>query len=147
MELTSDRSFTFPVAPAVLWAAIGDVGRYQVWWPWLTLFEARGLHTGEVWRCRVRPRLPYPVRFAVHLRDVEPCRRVAATVDGDLTGTAELTVAPAPGGCRVHLVSRLSPRARGLWLLTALTRPLARRGHDWILDAGARQFADRALPG
>jgi len=145
MELATDRGFRFPVDAGAFWSAISDIERYRAWWPWLTSFDGRGLATGDVWQCTVRPQVPYLVRFVVHLDEVEPCRRIVATVDGDIRGRAELMVRPTAGGCEVTLQSRLAPRARGLRALAMLAPPVVRRGHDWILDAGARQFAGRAL--
>jgi hypothetical protein len=30
-------------------------------------------------------------------------------------------------------------------VVAGVAAPLVRRGHDWVLDTGARQFRDRAL--
>jgi hypothetical protein len=46
-------------------------------------------------------------------------------------GTATLQSSLAPGNTALPLVSRFAP--------------LARFGHDWILDSGARQFTARAI--
>ena len=43
-----------------------------------------------------------------------------------------LTVEPAPGTTALRLVSRFAG-------------PVARFGHDWVLDSGARQFIARAV--
>ena len=52
--------------------------QYQRWWPWLREFEATGLTAGDEWRCRVRPPLPYTVRFTIVLEEVEAPRTVGA---------------------------------------------------------------------
>ncbi len=145
MELASDRRFRFPVPPDAFWSALGATDRYQRWWPWLRAFQAEGLVAGDVWRCAVRSPMPYTVRFAVHLDEVVPPGLVTARVDGDITGTAKLMVGPHESGCDVRLTSTLAPSHGALALLTAIARPLVRRGHDWVLDTGARQFAERAL--
>jgi hypothetical protein len=145
VELASDRRYLFPVPPDVFWAAIGATEHYQRWWPWLRRFDASGLVAGDVWRCVVRPQLPYTVRFAVHLGEVIHPTLVTARVDGDIAGTARLVVAPHDEGCDVRLTSTLAPSNRAFGLIAALARPLVRRGHDWVLDTGARQFATRAL--
>lgn len=145
MELVSDRRYRFPVPPDRFWAAISATDRYRDWWPWLRVFDAEGLHAGASWRCAVRAPWRYTVRFRVALTIVEPPRLIDAHLDGDLDGTARLTIGADERGCAVRLTSTLSPSTRGLWLITSLARPIARRGHDWILDTGARQFATAAL--
>ena len=145
MELASDRHYRFPVPADAFWSAIGATDDYRRWWPWLRTFDAEGLVAGDVWRCAVRPPLRYTVRFAVHLGTVEPPRVIDARVEGDIAGTARLVVTPRDDGCDVRLTSTLAPSHRGLALLASVARPLVRRGHDWVLDTGARQFASRAL--
>jgi len=143
--LESDRRYRFQVAPEEFWSAIGATESYQRWWPWLRAFEARGLVAGDVWRCAVRPPLRYTVRFSVHLDEVQRPTLIAAHVEGDIVGTARLAVTPCDDGCDVRLTSKLAPSQRALAVVTSFARPLVRRGHDWVLDTGARQFADRAL--
>jgi hypothetical protein len=145
VELVSDRRFRFDVAPDAFWSAISATAEYRVWWPWLRAFSGEGLLSGDEWHCAVRPQLPYTLRFVVHLGTVEPPTLIDARVDGDIAGAARLRVAPHERGCVVRLTSRLAPTERGLSLLAAITRPLVRLGHDWILDTGARQFAISAL--
>jgi hypothetical protein len=36
--LRSDRTYRFDAWPHSVWAAIGDTGSYQQWWPWLRSF-------------------------------------------------------------------------------------------------------------
>lgn len=143
--LDSDRRYRFAVTPEELWAAIADTQRYRGWWPWLTSFEARALVAGDEWRCTVRPPLPYTLRFSVHLDEVAPTTRVAARISGDIEGTARLDIAPSRGGCDVRLTSQLAPSSRPFGLLAQFIRPIARRGHDWVLDTGAGQFGERAV--
>jgi hypothetical protein len=45
----------------------------------------------------------------------------------------------------VHLRSGLAPANALLRVLATVGRPIARYGHDWVLDVGAGQFASRAL--
>jgi uncharacterized protein YndB with AHSA1/START domain len=145
VEVHSDRRFQFDAEPRQFWAAIGSVERYQEWWPWLRSFEATGLVTGDRWHCTVKPPLPYTVRFTVDLEDVVPDTRIVASVSGDLAGRARLEVAPDDDGCIVHLRSGLAPTNTLLRAIAVLGRPIARYGHDWVLDVGAGQFASRAL--
>ena len=145
MELVSDRRYRFEVVPEALWAAIAETADYQRWWPWLTTFEAEGLAVGGVWRCAVRPPLPYTVRFSIRLDEVVRPSLVAATVRGDIAGTARVEVEADGDGCAVRLRSALAPSSRVFGIIAGLARPLVRRGHDWVLDTGARQFAARAV--
>ena len=144
VHITSDRRFRFEVAPAVLWEAIAEVERFPLWWPWLRRFEAVGMHAGDVWRCTVQPPLPYTLSFDIAIDEVEPAERVTAEVRGEITGTAELTLTPTDdGGCDARLTSRLAPSSRFLQTVALVARPIARLGHDWVLDTGARQFQQR----
>ncbi len=72
---------------------------------------------------------------------------VRADIAGDIAGQAQLTVADRGAGCEVWLVSELSARRGALKLVSALVPPIARRGHDWVLDSGAEQFRKSALAG
>ena len=145
MEVQSDRRFHFDVDPARFWSAIGSVEEYPRWWPWLRSFEAEGMVQGDEWRCTVKPPLPYVVRFTIHLDEVVPEARVRARVSGDIEGTALLDIAADGDGCAVQLVSALQPTNPVLRVMATVGRPLARYGHDWVLDIGAGQFASRAL--
>lgn len=147
MRVESDRRYRFPVPPADLWAAIGDTDRYRRWWPWLRSFEGRGLVEGDRWRCVVQPPLPYAVRFTVALDEVVEGRRVTATVAGDVAGTARLEIGEHDEGCEARLVSSLAPAGRVLRVVATVARPVARLGHDWVLDAGARQVRSQVVPG
>ena len=146
MHVRSDRRHRFAVEPDELWAAVTAVDRYPDWWPWLRSFEATALVVGDAWRCVVQPPLPYSVRFTLTIDEVVPAQRVAATVRGDITGTAsvELTARPE-GGTEARLVADLAPTHLLLRAMGVLAGPVVRRAHDWVLDTGARQFRDRAL--
>lgn len=139
MQISSDRSFEFDAPPAEVWAAIADVADYQRRWPWLRQFDAAALATGEVWTCVVQPPVPYALRFHIHLLEVAE-GRAEALLDGDLAGVAHLEVQDHPPGCTVRLASRLAPRNAVLSAVARLAPPMARYGHDWVLDTGARQF-------
>jgi hypothetical protein len=100
------------------------------------------LDIGEVWSCTVQPPLPYAVQFRVTIAEVDPGAKVAATIDGDIAGSAELRLSGAPSGSsRLRLVADLGPRKRSMQALSIVARPLVTFGHHWVLDTGARQFA------
>jgi hypothetical protein len=144
VQVESSRTYRLPMPPPALWAQIGDVNAYQRWWPWLRMFDGQRLAAGDVWRCSVRPPLRYTVRFTVTIDKVVAHRLVSATIAGDICGVAKLEIAAAAGGSEVRLTSALRPDTRLLRAITAVARPVARHGHDWVLDRGARQFTERA---
>jgi uncharacterized protein YndB with AHSA1/START domain len=141
----SDRTYLFPVPPPAVWDAMARVDAYRRWWPWLRRFDAVTLEAGDRWTCTVRPPLPYVLRFTVTIDEVEPARRVAATVAGDIDGEATLWVQESSAGSMVRLRSELAPRSTLLRRVNALAPWMARYGHDWVLDTGVRQFRTRAL--
>ena len=142
--VVSDRRYTFAVDPEQFWALIADVDSYRDWWPWLRSFDAKGLDRGERWQCTVQPPLPYRVRFTVTLDEIVPSRSISSTITGDIVGVARLDVAPRDDGCEIRLRSELGPANRLLRLVAATARPLVGFGHNWVLDTGAQQFAERA---
>jgi uncharacterized protein YndB with AHSA1/START domain len=146
VRIRSDRRHAFAVPPEELWVAMSQVDRYRQWWPWLRRFDAGGLRAGEVWSAEVQPPLPYRVRFELCLDDVTSPHRVAAVITGDIEGTARLEVTDHPTGSELHVVSELAATSRTLRTVLRLAPPVARYGHDWVLDTGLRQFRDRALP-
>ncbi len=142
----SDRDWTFEVDADELWALMSKVEAYPSWWPWLRSFDpGEGFAEGATWRCVVAPPLPYVVRFAVQLRQIDPGRGAVADVTGDVRGTARLTVEPlGVDRSRARLVSRLEPANPLLRSFGRLARPVVEWGHDWVLDQGRRQFVERA---
>ena len=146
MELVTDRSYHFAAPPRAVWATLAATHRYRGWWPWLREFDARDLTAGERWVCRVQPPLPYSLRFVVDLVEVDAPYVVAAEVGGDIAGTARVEIAARRDGSHVHFTSRLAPTRGGVGLMAWCARPIVRRGHDWVLDTGARQFAEAVRP-
>jgi hypothetical protein len=137
--------YPLPIAGPAVWDLMSDVSAYQRWWSWLRIFDAAGLEEGEEWRCEVQPPLPYPVRFRLHLEQVDAPNLVQARVEGDVVGTAVLRLEESASGCTAVLASSLAPGNATLRLVSRLAAPVARFGHDWVLDSGARQFVARAL--
>jgi carbon monoxide dehydrogenase subunit G len=162
--IRTDRRFPMAAPRDAVWTALSRPDRFAETWPWLRSFDGRELRQGVTWRCEVQPPVPYRVRFAVHLREVAAGERIEADVDGDVTGWARVLLVAADGkaaggdgsasgsdgdgdgdGIELWLRSELAP---GNGLLRGVLRvmpPLARFGHDWILDTGARQFRERRL--
>jgi uncharacterized protein YndB with AHSA1/START domain len=145
VRVRSDRWYEVPAGRDEVWDAFARPGRFREWWPWLVAFDGRDLAEGRRWDCTVAPPLPYRVRFTLHLTLVEAPHAVEAAVDGDVVGAARLELTDAGAGSRIHLVSDLAPGNAALRAFATLARPVVRRGHDWVLDTGARQFVDRAV--
>lgn len=146
MRIRSDRRHAFALPPEALWAAIARVDDYRDWWPWLRRFEGTALTSGEVWSATVQPPVPYRLRFEIHLDEVRAPRLATAVVLGDIEGTARIEIAPTPGGSELHILSELAPTHPLLSAVATVAGPVARYGHEWVLDTGLRQFRARALP-
>ena len=143
--ITTVHRYELPLARQEVWGLISQVSEYRTWWPWLRAFDAAALASGEEWRCEVQPPVPYLVRFRVHIEDVEPAVLVRAKVGGDVVGVATLSFSDTDKGCTARLDSSLAPGNRALRLVSRFAGPIARFGHDWVLDSGARQFIARAV--
>jgi hypothetical protein len=148
-SFASDRTWEFDVEPSRLWGRLTAVDEYRSWWPWLRAFRSdEGFTDQSCWECEVAPPLPYTVRFTVLLEEVEAPRHVRASVGGDLTGEAELSLRSEAGGrSTVRLRSCLTPTDPLLRRVARLAPPMVRWGHDWVLEQGRRQFVDRAADG
>jgi uncharacterized protein YndB with AHSA1/START domain len=142
MEISSNHTFVLPAPRAAVWDALGVVSDYRTWWPWLRRFDAEGLDEGHVWRCAIRPPLPYVLRCTVELTSVRAPELVVARVAGDIAGDArlDLTELAAPA-TEARITSRLEARRLPARLLSRLAPPAARWGHDWVFTTAARQFA------
>ena len=144
-SISTVHRYDLPLPRGEVWALISEVSLYRSWWPWLRVFEAAALAETEHWRCEVQPPVPYPVRFRVEIEHVEAPRLVHASVHGDVVGDATLMLEEGGTGCRATLRSSLAPGNRTLQLVSRFAGPIARFGHDWVLDSGARQFIARAV--
>ena len=145
MDIQSDRRFHFDADREAVWDAILRTDLYRDWWPWLREFDGTALREGDRWRCVVKPPLPYHLRFVVVLTKVEHPGVVCAQVEGDVTGTAEITVTDAEKGCDLRLASDLQATNGLLRFVGRVARPAATYGHNWVLDTGARQFRSAAF--
>ena len=156
-KLRTDRTYRYPFTVAELWDRLQRVDAYTTWWPWLREFDGRSVAAGEVWTCTVQPPLPYSVRFTVAFDEVVEGEEVVTTIGGDIGGTATLLLLPgdddpddpddpavtdgAADGSRLRLIAELAPQKRSMLALSVVARPLVTFGHHWVLDTGARQFA------
>lgn len=144
-SISTVHRYELPLPRDEAWSLISDVSNYRDWWPWLRMFDAAALAPGEEWRCEVQPPAPYLVRFRVLIDDVETAVRVRARVVGDVVGGATLRMEDTGSGCTATLDSTLAPGNTALRMVSRFAGPIARFGHDWVLDSGARQFITRAV--
>ena len=144
--ISTVHGYDLPVGRDEVWGRICTVDDYRSWWPWLRRFDAEALAAGAEWSCEVQPPLPYLVRFRVAIERVDEPSLVHALVLGDVVGDATLELEETEEGCRAVLHSALAPGNAALRLVSRFASPLARFGHDWVLDSGARQFIARAAP-
>jgi uncharacterized protein YndB with AHSA1/START domain len=140
MAVRSDRRYRFAVGRREVWQAFTQVDQYRRWWPWLHRFDGVEFRTGERWECAVKAQLPYTLEFAIELDDVAEDLSAHARLSGDIDGWAELTLTDEGTGSQLRMESVLTARSGPARWLDAVAPPLARRGHDWILDNGIRQF-------
>jgi uncharacterized protein YndB with AHSA1/START domain len=145
--ITTKHRYELPLPREDVWRLISEVSQYRAWWPWLRAFDAAALAADEEWRCEVQPPMPYLVRFRVVIEHVEPAVSVRASVTGDVVGVAMLRLDDRDSGhgCTATLDSSLAPGNRALRLVSRFAAPIARFGHDWVLDSGARQFVTCAV--
>lgn len=150
-----DRSFEFAVPAETLWSAVTRVSEFPTWWTWLAEFETDGpdgneLEPGVTASCVVRPPLPYELRFAVTVLDIEPGHLVRTHVDGDLVGPAVLEVGPHshdPGASTARLTWEVGLTPPALRVASTVARPLMIWGHEWVVRLGVTQFRERAFGG
>jgi hypothetical protein len=140
MRVASDRCFSFPAERASVWNALLDVPAYPTWWPWLTEFDGRLLADGETWSCGLRSPLRVVLQFRLRIDHIVEREQIAATISGDLNGTAWLTLTETEDGSEVRLVSALSPRSKAVSRIAAVAPPLASWAHDRVIDTAAHQF-------
>jgi hypothetical protein len=143
--ITSTHRHELPMSREDVWGLMTEVADFTRWWTWLRSCDAVALAAGEVWRCEVQPPLPYPLRFRVVIDEVKAPQLVRARVEGDVVGDAALELHHSAEGCVASLRSSLAPGSGALRFLSRFAAPVARYGHDWVFDTGARQFVARAI--
>jgi hypothetical protein len=145
VRIRSDQRHSFDASPEELWAAMVSVDRFRSWWPWLRRFDAAGVAPGDVWTATVQPPLPYRLTFDLLLTEVQRPRLVAVDVTGDIEGAARLEVTRRGSGSELHFTSELTPTSSVLRAVAQVAPPVARFGHQWVLETGLRQFRTGAF--
>jgi uncharacterized protein YndB with AHSA1/START domain len=137
------RSYRFPVPPAAVWRSIEDVDHFPAWWGgWLGNFRVigDGLKAGSVLDGTVSPPLPYRMHVQVTIDRCQQPERIEATVSGDLTGHALLTLTPADAGSEVQVAWTIEMRQRTMRAVARVAYPLLRWGHDRVVEATVAGF-------
>jgi hypothetical protein len=136
------RRFRFGMAPAELWAAIEDTGRFERWWGWLHDFrlDGPGLMPGSVLRGVVTPPLPYRMALRVVLGECRRPTRIDAEVHGDLEGVARLDLEPAGTGTEASVSWRIEMMQPPMRIAARCAPPVLRWGHDRVVDATVASF-------
>ena len=137
-----DRTFTFPVPVAELWAKLVELDHFSSWWSWLREFsvEGNGLERGTVLHGVVAPPLPYRMRLDVVVDDCIPERCIAAQVHGDLEGAARLTFRGDDAETTARATWTIEMMQRPMRMAARVAYPLLRWGHDRVVDATVDGF-------
>jgi hypothetical protein len=143
--LTYRNDFRFDLAPGPLWDLLGEVDRYEDWWPWLTGFrlEGDGLAAGSVLSGVVTPPIPFRMTLRIDLIGCDRPHAIDAAVTGDLVGDAQLRLDPDEGGTRVHAAWTVEVRQPAMRMAGRLGRPLLQWGHDRVVDMTVAGFRRR----
>jgi carbon monoxide dehydrogenase subunit G len=139
------RGYQFGLEPEQLWDRIEEVDQFERWWPWLTDFEldGGGLSTGAVLSGVVNPPLPYRMRLRVELVDCERPVAIDATIEGDLTGFAQLRLRPELGGTWAEVAWTVEMRQPAMRLASRIGRPVLQWGHDRVVEMTVSGFRRR----
>jgi uncharacterized protein YndB with AHSA1/START domain len=145
MHLATDQRLPFDADVASVWNAMGKVDAYQQWWPWLRTFEANALAVGEIWKCVIVAPLRYTVSFTLKFDVVVPEQHIETSLRGDIAGGAWIDLEERGDESDVWIRSTLAPTSPFLKMLSRVFYPVAKSGHDAIINQGAKQFQERAL--
>ena len=134
--------FSLPAPPADIWAAIGQVDRFETWWAWLRELRVEGvpLQSGCVLHGLVSPPLPYRMRVRVALLRCEAPNLIDADVSGDLVGRARIRFDPEPAGTRATVAWTVEMMQRPMRIAAQLGSPLLRYGHDRVVEHTVARF-------
>jgi carbon monoxide dehydrogenase subunit G len=142
------RGFQFAVTPEQLWERIEEVDQFERWWPWLSEceLEGNGLTRGSVLQGVVSPPLPYRMRIRVELGECVRQQSIQATVGGDLTGVACLTLRPEGSGTWAEVAWTIEMQQPAMRLASRFGYPLLRWGHDRVVEMTVAGFRRRIEP-
>jgi uncharacterized protein YndB with AHSA1/START domain len=131
------HGFEFALTPEQLWERMEEVDQFERWWPWLSQcqLEGNGFTHGSVLSGVISPPVPYRMRVWVEFGECVRPQSLEATVGGDLTGVAHLTLRPQGGGTWAEVAWTLEMRQPAMRLACRFGYPLFRRGHDRVVEA------------
>jgi len=123
-----------------VFAALSDASTYPLWWkPVYIEVESDGPPVvGRTSRQHFKGRLPYRLKTESRITELEPPRRLAVDVHGDLSGTGVWSLTPRDHGVHVRFDWRVNADRPLLRYLTPVLRPLFRWNHNWAI-ARARE--------
>ncbi len=144
-----DATFTFPVSVARLWATMGQIDRFPLWWSWLRGFSVDGvrLERGTVLHGTVVPPLPYRLRLEVVIDEYVPERRICAFVHGDLEGSARISFDGDDDEAQARATWTIEMMQQPMRIAARIAYPLLRWGHDRVVDATVDGFRHHLLDG
>lgn len=140
-----DRMFSFACEPEALWSRLIATDHYTDWWHWLRSLDVDGVLPGARADFEIRGPLPYSLRGTITVAEVVEGQRIRTTVNGDLFGPAEVTIAAGPTGSTARLQWSLELRDPALRRIAVVGRPAMAWAHDRVVAEGVEQFRRRAL--
>lgn len=137
-----DTRYRFAADPDEVWRNMCRVDEFPVWWRWLREFEVEGdgLETGGVLRGLVVPPIPYRFRVGIHLEDVQPAAGIRASLSGDLSGPASLSLTEHRQGCELSIQWDVEMHKPAMRSAARFCRPLLVWGHDQVIEITLRRF-------
>ena len=136
-------SFDFSVERMTMWAALQDTGSYERWWEWMRELQVDGspaIAPGSAFSFKVVGPIPFSMHLEVRITDVDPGRRVAATVHRDLRGTATMRFEDRDGGSTAHLSWQVELMQRAMRAGARVAHPVLKWGHDWAIASALKGF-------
>lgn len=126
--------------PEAVFDALADARSYPLWWrPVYLDVESDGpVRIGSQSRQHFKGRLPYHLHTSSVIAELDPPRRIAADVTGDLRGRGVWTLTPTARGTQVRFDWQVHADRKLLQILTPLLRPLFRWNHNWAIKAAMR---------
>lgn len=126
--------WSLPATPERVWQVLADPElTWPRWWPGLTSpwsAEDRALFVLRPVRCG------YALRFGLVVTERVPPRRARLAVSGDLVGTGQVTIDPAPGGSTLELDWRVRTTRPWMRRTGRLLAPVFRRAHAHAMRSG-----------
>ena len=136
-------TFELPLSRLDTWATLEQTEHYESWWPWMRHLDVDGppLEPGTAFSFLVVAPIPFTMRLRVHVDQAREPEMIAATIAGDLKGTASMTFADQGAGRTVaHIswsVEAVRPAIRSI---ARVTRPLLLWGQGWAVDVALKGF-------